>query len=881
MNNISLDNPYLLFLLIPLVLIISIPFFIAVKKDNFNMHNITSYVCHIIICILLTLVIAKTTYEKVMTETSVYVLADCSYSSNLNLDTIDDYIEDLEDDLPKNSKMGIICFGADSQILTELGQKRKSVKEAQIDKSATDIYSALEYTASLFSEDVIKRIVLISDGKETNRSNIISLVDSLSKDDIYIDAIYLDNNLPDEVLEVQISEVESTGVTYKDIDESIYITIQSNYDVEAILSLYVNDSLEPIKEKVVKLTKGYNNVDMKLDTSVDGEFNYRLVIEALDDTSEFNNEYLFTQTIVSDVKILHITESGYEMLAAQEKFGDNATYCLIGRDKNIPYTVEALCDYDIIILDEVDVRNINNTTQFLSSLNMVVDEFGKTLITIGNTYIQNNDDVEELQNLSAMLPVNYGNSAQDKKLLAVVLDISKSLINLNEFAMAKEAACSLLDLCNQGDLVTVVGFSGEIYTISPVTSAEDIQSIKDKINAYELDDLENATYIAEALQRTYSLINPYLEYDKIVYVVSDGEPHMSNEDSVYENATALSGIGASISTINISATDNPYGQRILNKVALIGGGKYYSASDLDEIKELLSGDIANDLTESYIVADNINVILNRPKDDILEGVESLPAIKGYYYNSVKTNATSILNVEYVGASGKTYSSALYAYWKYGTGRVATFATSLYGNDLSNWTDDTNASLFFEGLLDTNIPSERISSPFKFSTESVGSTTDIIVDAPNVNSNSTLIVTITYPDKTVEDKTLVFDSENYITTIETNLVGKYTIHLTYTLGALTYEGEYVFNVSYLEEYNSFTIYEASNLYYMVSDNGQVSEDGKLELVNDNSYVMTYRYDFTTLFLSLIAVLFVVDIIIRKLRWKDIKTFFNRTSSKQKK
>ena len=57
MNNINFDNPYLLLLLIPLVLIVSIPFFIAVKKDNFNIHNIFSYVCHIVMCVLLTLVI--------------------------------------------------------------------------------------------------------------------------------------------------------------------------------------------------------------------------------------------------------------------------------------------------------------------------------------------------------------------------------------------------------------------------------------------------------------------------------------------------------------------------------------------------------------------------------------------------------------------------------------------------------------------------------------------------------------------------------------------------------------------------------------------------------------------------------------------------------
>ena len=34
---------------------------------------------------------AKTTYEIIITETNIYVLADCSYSSHNNFDKIDEY----------------------------------------------------------------------------------------------------------------------------------------------------------------------------------------------------------------------------------------------------------------------------------------------------------------------------------------------------------------------------------------------------------------------------------------------------------------------------------------------------------------------------------------------------------------------------------------------------------------------------------------------------------------------------------------------------------------------------------------------------------------------------------------------------------------------
>ena len=82
MNNINFDNPYLLLLGIPLFLIVILPFIFAIKKENINVHNITSFIFHLIIVILITLVFARMTLDVVITETNVYVVADSSYSAN-------------------------------------------------------------------------------------------------------------------------------------------------------------------------------------------------------------------------------------------------------------------------------------------------------------------------------------------------------------------------------------------------------------------------------------------------------------------------------------------------------------------------------------------------------------------------------------------------------------------------------------------------------------------------------------------------------------------------------------------------------------------------------------------------------------------------------
>lgn len=243
MNNINFANPLLLIIIIPLLAGLIISFILAINKENRSAKNITSFIIHIVICILITLAFSKTTYEKVITETKIYVLADVSYSSNQNLDLIDEYINNLQTNAPKNSQIGVICFGKDYELLVKPGDELKSVKESTVDTSQTNIKDALEYASTLFEDKVIKRIVIISDGKETNKTNIASIVQSLSSDDIYIDAMYLDNNLKEDTKEVQISQVEYTTSTYKNDSSSAYVSIQSNVKTKALLKLYRNNEI--------------------------------------------------------------------------------------------------------------------------------------------------------------------------------------------------------------------------------------------------------------------------------------------------------------------------------------------------------------------------------------------------------------------------------------------------------------------------------------------------------------------------------------------------------------------------------------------------------------------------------------------------------------
>lgn len=873
MNNINFANPWILLIAIPLLVMVIISYVIAIKKDNRTINNTFSFITHIFIVVLLVLTMAKTTYEKIITETNIYVLADVSYSSNNNLDLIDEYIDNLQHNVPKNSKIGIICFGKDYQLLVDLGEDIISVKQSTVDNSSTNICQALEYASTLFKDNVIKRIVIISDGKETNDSNIVSVVNSLTADNIYIDAIYVDNNATEEIEEVQINQVDYNSSTFKGVDEKVNVIIQASKDTKSIVSLYCDNQV--YDEKAIYVNKGYNAVTFDLNTKDSGEHLYEIKVTTENDTSLYNNNYMFNQTVTEKTKILFLSSLKEDEIAATELYGQSSDIDFYINTKDIPYTIEDLCVYDEFILSNIDIRTLYNYSQFINSLDTLVSEFGKSLVTIGNTYIQNNETDETLSRLSDMLPIKFGNNDQDKKLITIVLDISRSMELTGRQKCAKAAAKTIVENLDENVDVMIIPFFGEVGNPVLPTSAKEKEKLIEIINNY---DVYQGTFMGAALKYAYNFITD-LNYTKNeVVLITDGLPYGEQKGETLLYAKKMKESNYKLSLIHTVISD-PETVEFCENIASAGGGQYYFLKDESSVKSLVLDGVLNVLKEVVLDEKQSTVEILKKKDILVNNISELPNINGLYNNSKKTSSTVVLEATYVDSSNNSYKVPLYTYWSYGNGKVSSYASTISGNWVQNWTNNAVSKKVLENITTANKPDSRVDSAFIFDTLTTGTNTQISVKVPSLSSNSIVNISVTYPDKTIENKQMVWYVQNYITNINTDQVGEYNITLSYQIGELNYETNYKFYISYLPEYNSFTLFEASNLYYMVNANGQISEDGKLVLENNNSKVQKYILDFTPIFMIISAILFVFDIIVRKLRWQDIKSLFNFLNKKE--
>ena len=869
MSNINFDRPILLLVLLLILAIVVISFVISINKENRTKNNTISFIIHIVIGIFITLALAKTTYEKVVTETNIYVLADVSYSSNKNLDLIDEYIEKLEKNAPKNSKIGVICFGKDYELLVAPGEKLRSVKESKVNVNETNIAGALNYAATLFEDNVIKRIVIISDGEQTNESDLVSIVETLTVDDIYVDAIYLDNNIKEDVKEVQINSVEYTSSTYLNKEESVHVYLQSNLDTRVIVSLYKNGEL--YKDKALRAQKGYNSVTFDLDTTISGDNSYEVKIEATDDESTFNNSYYFTQSVAEKLKVLFISDVKEDSNAVDNLYGDSAIITKYISKYEVPFTVEDLCEYDEFVLSNIDIRKCYNYSQLVSSLDTLVSEYGKSLVTIGNTYIQNNEEDEVLSVLSNMLPTKFGND-EKKKSVTLLIDISRSMEQLDRLNMAKKTACTILDNLEDDVRVSCIAFYGEVKPVFTNKEAVDRELLKEQINKLEA---YQGTFLGAALGYAYKTVKEQTNTKNEVILISDGLPYREQANISRTWAVEMARANIVLSTIQTASTD---GTSLMKELASIGRGYHHTVNDLKDVEGLVLNEVLNSLNETILENGESPVSIILSKNELVSGIDALPAIKGLYNNTAKSSADVVLETLYTDLANISYNIPLYTTWEYGNGKVSSFASTISGEWISLWNESNDATNVLKNIVSTNSPESRIDSAFIIDIDNPGTLAEIIVKAPTLNKNSVLSVSVTNPNGLVEEKPLVAvidgSVQKYIAQIDTSVVGKYDVVVSYTLGELTYSTNYSFEVSYLPEYDSFTIYEASNLYYMVNLNGKVSEDGNLTLVNNNSKTQKYIIDFTPILMILSIVLFVIDVMVRKLRLQDIKSLFSK-------
>ncbi len=940
MNSINFDNPWLLFLALPLVVLFVVPFAIAIRKDNLNGHNVASGIIHVIMALLIAFVAAGTSIVTTVTETNVYVVADVSYSADRNLSAIDDYISDLGKSLPKNSKLGVVTFGKQSQLLTPLGGKTQSVKNSTVERSGTDIIGALKYTGRLFREDVIKRIVLITDGRQTSESDANALkrqVDALAERNVHVDAIFLDDNIREDEREVQISAAELTPTTFLNSKASARLTVNINcpatktetdgegnsvtapFEVSAFIDVKRTrtdvDGAEAVElpTKTESFIFGSNYYDLELYTAEAGVYDYEVKIRAAnpeEDENVLNNVISFTQEVAGKQSVLVIYDDIDDAAAVQEAYGANAevkSYYYGSSDINT--SLEWINQFDTVVLATEYATEIGGDgLRFVNNLDTAVKMFGKSLVTLGDTNIQNNAKGEQkaLTALSDMLPVVYGRSEGQEKLVTLIIDTSRSMEQGGRLERAKRAAIEVVGLLKDEDTVSVVQFNGNPDDVEPklIKLSDGRQEIIDAINALEV---RQGTNIPAALQFAVPTATGGNYAERQLMLFSDGMNFTTETSSQSVRDTVLTLRSRRVMTSaldvgrdGVSQDADFNAESLLRSIAENGDGDYMDISTEKNLEEVLGKQLPADVNDNVGSMSGIKV--KRGGEKVLSGFDSASLVglqsslvNKFIYSRAKGAATTVLAVNYRNPKyNSTVEVPLYSFWDYGNGKVASFAAGLSLGYNDEWLDMDKPvrDLLLQGIASSNVPDERIREPYTVDIEVSNGYAEVTLLPVEKNIyDAVTSMEITFDNgvkaKTTGPVALTPAGSALTQTFITADEGKYTVKIKYKERAdkngqivPEYSVERTVHVAYPSEYDSFALYDEGTLHKMIGANGNVYR-GSFTIVNDESEVGLYNVSLSVPLLTVCVLLFAVDIAVRKLKWEDIKSLFGKIKRVKKK
>lgn len=693
--TIGFEYPWLLLLLIPALFFTLFHYFRSAKKYRRNRNRITSMVLHMLVMVLCISVLSGVCflYDVPNSENQIILLVDMSDSGENVQERRDTVVRDILDEGRSQYSIGVVLFGYDQVLAAPLSTNAEDVyrryESAPLpDTSATDIAAALEYAKTLVTHPETAKIIVVSDGLETD-GDALSVVRSVAADGIRVDSVAL--TLPER------AEVEIADVTVPDynlvVGDTFEITVSLKSSVgtedapsEAALTLY--DNGDEARSVTVQLTGNAQEAVIEYEFATPGMHTLTFGVSNAEDTLLENNTYYSYINITVFDRILIFERENGESEELVSILTDGTEYTvdvvnILHDTEKLPTSVNDLRQYDEVIL--VNIANADMPDGFDELLNSYVYTYGGGLFTVGGnrmgedengneTEVANTYDREDMEGTlyQQMLPVQAINYTPPLGVVFLI-DVSRSMFDgtvasgKTYIDLAKEAIASCVQYSlSERDYCGIIALGDPAEEISPVLPVPRMSTIIASMAKLEMS-LTGTPYASSIRAAGAALMSLTTVEKRHIVIVSDGEPTDEGGYEEYSKAIeeyAARGVTLTIVNIGQGGYDDD-----MERAAALGNGRYIKISDVQELTNKMRNELEADEIKAYNPTPFTPVI--REHTSVVSGVtqDDMPSLGGFYGTKIKSDATSVLVGEYV---------PVYAQWKYGEGSVGSFMCDLNG-----------------------------------------------------------------------------------------------------------------------------------------------------------------------------------------------------------
>lgn len=580
---------------------------------------------------------------------------------------------------PQKDEAGLVIFGRDAAV--ELPPRQTFPFEAinsRVARDGSNLAKALALSAAMLPEQNQGRIVLLSDGNETEGS-VTAQLDELKARGVAVDVLPVGFDFQKEVwLErLDLPRVVKVGESYE-------AAVLLNSLTKGTGKLVLSENGKTIFEKPVEFDAGKTRLTMPLHLREPGFYEYVATVQPPpgEDGWTENNVAIGDLFLRGEGQVLVVTDPkaearDWESLVAALKAAQRAVKVQMAYE--FPRDAMSLMPYDLVIFPNAPAEAFDAVQ--LQAMRDAVFNNGTGFLMLGGP--------------QSFGPGGYHGSAVEEA-LPVTMDVTQKkvlpkgalavVLHTCEFAegntWAKRIAKEAIRVLGAQDEVGLIAFTwgngnnGGYNWIFPLTPAGQYEKLVPLINAAEPGDMPDFN---TPMQMGLSALEKSDAALKHMIVISDGDPSPPTPALVQQFVASK----VSVSMIAI----NPHGgqdQSIMQSISATTGGRYYFPQDPSQLPSIFIKE-AKTLKRSMLQNKIFTPEVQMPSP-VLKGIDAIPPLRGYVLTTAKPRASTILRTP-PDKSEPDQLDPVLATWRFGLGVTAAWTSDLgpaWAKDWLEW-----------------------------------------------------------------------------------------------------------------------------------------------------------------------------------------------------
>ena len=577
--------------------------------------------------------------------------------------------------------------------------------------SYSDVQAAIQHAYGIFPSNRIPRIVLLTDGNETQGD---ALAEAYRATERKI-PIHVHPLPPRRSKEVLVKSLNLPPDIRIGTPFELTATIYATHEDTVRLTLYKDEFINSLDgQKKVEIHPGKNVVRFKSLVREAGFVSYRLAMSApKQDTWSTNNTASALLPVIGRPRVLYIegepTYATYLKRALQAEKID----VTVRGPHGVPSKAASLAKFDLLIMSDVPAMYLGMGQ--MGAIHAYVRDLGGGFIMIGgpNSFGAGGYYGTRIEKI---LPVQFDTEKKrDQPSLGLMLAIDRSgSMTGPKIELAKDAARATAELLGRNDLIGIVAFDSSAHTVVRLQRAANRFRIANDIASLRAG---GGTNIRPALQEAYNQLSGARAKVKHVILLSDGQ---SSYGGIPELVDEMVGRGITVSAVGVGGGAD---RTLLQMIAERGNGRFYHTNDANNIPKIFTKETTQ-VARSAVVEELVQVIVAK-RAGVIKGIDmaAAPHLRGYVSTRAKPLSETIL----ISNRGEP----ILATWRVGLGKTAAFTSDAKNRWAVHWLRWPGYQKFW-GQLVRDMMRHRVQRAFSMNATHRGGMVHVSIDAIDRN-----------------------------------------------------------------------------------------------------------------------------------------------------